>query len=114
MSMGNILQNLLFILIFGCLFLYIGLKRSAMSKDNFKLLFLFGIFLIIYFFVKAFVSSEPGENNTTNFIYLFIIAPLIIIIGIKGSSTSSGYFNILAICAFFIIIYHSYKLCFDE
>ena len=114
MSMGNILQNLLFILIFGCLFLYIGLKRSTMSKDNFKLLFLFGIFLIIYFFVKAFVSSEPGENNTTNFIYLFIIAPLIIIIGIKGSSTSSGYFNILAICAFFIIIYHSYKLCFDE
>ena len=114
MSMGNILQNLLFILIFGCLFLYIGLKRSNMSKDMFKQLFLFGIILIIYFFMKAFSNSEPGESNTTNFIYLFIIAPLIVIIGIKGSSTSSGYFNILAICAFFIIIYHSYKLCFDE
>ena len=114
MSMGNILQNLLFILIFGCLFLYIGLKRSNMSNDMFKQLFLFGIFLVIYFFMKAFSNSEPGESNTTNFIYLFIIAPLIILIGIKGSSTSSGYFNILAICAFFIIIYHSYKLCFDE
>jgi hypothetical protein len=114
MSGGSILQNLLYILIFGCLFLYIGLKRNNMSKNNFKLLFLFGIFLVIYFFMKAFAISEPGESNTTNFIYLFIIAPLIVLIGIKGSKTSNGYFNILAICAFFIIIYHSYKLCFDE
>jgi len=114
MSVSNIVENLLFILIFGCLFLYIGLRRNNMSKDMFKKIFLFGIFLVIYFFIKAFSNSEPGESNTTNFIYLFIIAPLIVIIGIKGSKTSTGYFNILAICAFFIIIYHSYKLCFDE
>ena len=114
MSQQNILQNLLYIFIFGCLFLYIGLKRNSISKDIFDKLFLFGIILIIYFFIKIFVDSEPGESNTTNFIYLFIIAPLLLLISIKGSSTSAGYFNILAICAFFIIIYHSYKLCFDE
>ena len=114
MSTKNILYNLLYILIFGCLFLYIGLKRNSMSKNMFKYLFLFGIFLVLYFFMKVFVNSDPDESNTTNFIYLAIIAPLIIFIGLKGSSTSSGYYNILAICAFFIIIYHSYKLCFDE
>jgi hypothetical protein len=114
MSEKNILQNLLYIFIFGCLFLYIGLKRSKMSKHIFKKLLLFGIILVIYFFIKAFAISEPGESNTTNFIYLFLIAPLIVFIGIKGSSTPAGYFNFLAICAFFIIIYHSYKLFFDE
>jgi hypothetical protein len=114
MSIKNIFQNILYILIFGCLFLYIGLKRNNMSKNMFKQLFLFGIILIIYFFIKAFSVSDLDESNTTNFIYLFIIAPLIILIGIKGSSTPTGYYTILAICAFFIIIYHSYKLCFEE
>ena len=114
MSVQNNLYNLLYILIFGCLFLYIGLKRNSMSKKMFKQLFFFGMVLIIYFFVKAFVSSEPGENNKTNFIYLFLIAPLILLIGIKGSSTPTGYYTILAIFSFFIIIYHSYKLCFEE
>ena len=114
MSEKTILHNLLYILIFGCLFLYIGLKRSSMSKDRFKQLFLFGIFLIVFFFVKIFINSDPDDNNASNFIYLVIIAPLIVFIGLKGSTTSNGYFNILALFAFFIIIYHSYKLCFDE
>jgi|LauGreDrversion4_2_1035121.scaffolds.fasta_scaffold287586_3 hypothetical protein len=113
MSITNILNNLLYILIFGCLFLYIGLKRNNISKDTYKGLFIFGIFLIIYFFIKIF-TNEPGDNIVTNFLYLFLVAPLIVFIGIKGTTTSIGYYNILAIIAFFIIIYHSYKLCFDE
>jgi hypothetical protein len=114
MSVANILKNFLYILIFGCLFLYIGLKRNNISANTFKQLFIFGIVLIVFFCIKAFSNSEPGESNTTNFIYLLIIAPLIVLIGLKGASTPTGYYNILAICAFFIIIYHSYKLCFDE
>ena len=53
MSGANILNNFIYILIFGCLFLYIGLKRNSMSANSFKQLFIFGIVLIIFFFYKS-------------------------------------------------------------
>ena len=80
MSEKTILHNLLYILIFGCLFLYIGLKRSSMSNDRFKQLFLFGIFLVIFFFVKIFIITDPDDNNASNFIYMVIICIIIHII----------------------------------
>ena len=83
MSEKTILHNLLYILIFGCLFLYIGLKRSSMSKDKFKQLFLFGIFLIVFFFVKIFIITVINifycyKNHwITKFITIFKILEII-------------------------------------
>ena len=113
MNYYNLFVHLFHILIVGGLFLYIGINRDYSPKFIFNLLIILGTIIIIYHTYKTYIRLTMKINPWVNLFHIFIVAPLLIYIGIKGTETKRLYFELLLMLAFAAIGYHAYYIFYN-
>lgn len=106
--------HLFHIFFVGILFLYVGIMQKEIPTYLFNILFALGIIIIIYHAYKAYIKIKKGMSAWINYIHIFLIGPLLLIIGYNGKETSRKYFELLLMAAFASIGYHTYYLFLDE
>lgn len=109
----NIFIHLFHILFVGTLFLYVGINREKIPAFIFPLLTYLGIIIILYHSYKAYLKLSNDKSAWINYIHMFLIGPLLILIGLNGRDTSRKYFEILLMAGMASIGYHGYYLFFS-
>jgi len=109
MNSHNII-SLIHIIIFGGLFLYVGIRRDKVSNWLFTLLLYLGIILFFYQLYKVYSKVKAGKSYWIYVLHIVIIAPLLVWVGYNGKNTSRKYFESLLILGFASIGYHGYYL----
>lgn len=108
--MSEIVVNLFHILIVSSLFLYVGIKKLHTPTFMYSILAIVGTIIILYHSFKVYIKLKAGMNPWINYIHIFIIAPLILYIGLNRDKTPRFYFEILLMLGFASIGYHGYYL----
>ena len=90
--------------------LYIGLARDKVSDSVFKGVFVLGLIVLFYQSYKAYTKIVGGKSAWVNYIHILLIAPLLLIIGHYGKTTSRKYFEMLLLAAFAAGGYHGLSL----
>jgi len=112
--MNIILLHLLHIFLISSLFIYVGISKTSIPNWLYSVLLILGIILIPYQGYKAFIYYKNGKSwYWYNLMHVFLIAPLLILIGIKKEKTSSYAFDFLLMLGFASLGFHSLSL-FDE
>ncbi len=112
MSSSHIFVHIFHILFVGTLFLYVGINGIKTPAFIFPMLMYLGIIIIIYHSYKAYLKISIDKSAWVNFIHIFLIGPLLIIIGLNGVETSRKYFELLLMAGMASIGYHGYYLVF--
>ena len=108
---SHIILSLFHIFFVVPFFLYVGLQRSAASNEIFTTLLVLGIVLLCYQGYKGLIRYVNSSSYFwVNAIHVFLIAPLLIIIGLKGKNTETPYYELLLMLAFAAGGYHLYSL----
>ena len=100
--------HLLHILIFSNLLFYVGIMRTKLPEFMFPLLIFIGVGVLGYHIYKAF--SNP-KYAWTNYIHIFLVAPLFVLIGVYGKETSYVFFEYCLMLGFASLGYHAYSIC---
>jgi len=87
--------------------LYVGLVREQVPESVFKVVLALGVIVLFYQSFKAYTKIMEGKSPWINYIHIFLLAPLLIIIGHYGKNTSRKYFEMLLMFAFAAGGYHS-------
>ena len=98
--------HLFHILFVSGLLLYIGITQDAMPKWIYPFLIVLGIFIVIYHIYKSIYK----KNAWINYIHIFILGPLLFLIGVYNNKTPRKYFEITLMLAFASFGYHLYYL----
>lgn len=101
----QVLVNLFHIVLVG-LFFYVGIKRDKIPPAMFPGLVGLGIFVAAYHLFKA----SKKKDAWVNYIHIFLIAPLLVFIGLSKQETPRKYFEIVLMLGFAAIGYHGYYL----
>ena len=106
----NFLVHLFHILIVGTLFLYVGIRQTNIPNFMYSVLIGFGMLVLLYHGFKIYKKLQEGSNPWINYIHVFIVAPLLLYIGLNKKKTPRFYFEILMMLGFAAIGYHGYYL----
>jgi hypothetical protein len=90
--------------------LYIGLAREQVPETLFKFIFGLGVFVGLYQCYKAYVKIMDGKSPWINYIHIFLLVPLLLIIGYNGKNTKRKYFEMLLLMTFAAMGYHSLSI----
>jgi hypothetical protein len=112
MTSSHVLVHIFHILFVGGLFLYVGINGVKIPAFIFPLLMYLGIIIIIYHSYKAYLKILLDKSAWVNYFHIFLIGPLLIIIGLNGIDTSRKYFELLLMAGMASIGYHGYYLVF--
>jgi len=112
MNLSHTFVHLFHILFVGVLFLYVGINGTKIPAFIFPFLKYLGIIIIIYHSYKAYLRVSNEKSAWVNLIHMFLIGPLLVIIGIYGIDTSRKYFEMLLMAGMASIGYHGYYLLF--
>lgn len=108
----NFFVHLFHVLIVGSLFLYVGIIGNKIPSFFYPILFYLGILIIIYHSYKAYNKILIEKSAWVNYIHIFFVGPLLMIIGYYGAETSRKYFELLLMAGMASIGYHGYYLFF--
>lgn len=106
----NLFVHLFHILIVGSLFLYVGIVKTNIPNFMYYVLLVLGIIIMLYHGFKVYKKLKEGLNPWVNYIHIFIVAPLLLYIGLNREKTQRLYFEILLMLGFSAIGYHGYYL----
>jgi len=104
--------HLFHVLFVGSLFLYVGINGNKIQSFFYPILFYLGIFVIIYHSYKAYGKIIIEKSAWVSYIHIFLVGPLLIIIGYNGAETSRKYFDLLLMAGMAAIGYHGYYMFF--
>ena len=104
------LVHLFHILIFGSLFLYVGIERTNIPSFMFPLLLGLGVIVILYHMFKVYTYMKQGRGYWVNLIHILLVGPLLVYIGYNGEKTARLYFELLLMLGFAAIGYHGYYM----
>jgi len=104
--------HLFHILIVGSLFLYVAIKGNTIPQLLYPILKYLGIIIILYHCYKAYVKITNNKSAWVNYLHIFLIGPLLVIIGYNGKETSRKYYDLLLMAGMASIGYHGYYLLF--
>jgi hypothetical protein len=112
MSTSHKFVSLFHILFVGILFLYVSINGVKTPAFIFPLLKYLGIIIIIYHYYKSYLKIIDNKSAWINYIHIFFIGSLLIIIGLNGINTPRQYFELLLMAGMAAIGYHGYYLLF--
>jgi len=104
--------HLFHIIFVGILFLYVSINQLKTPAFIFPLLKYLGIIIILYHCYKSYLKIIDNKSAWVNYIHIFFIGPLLIIIGSNGVNTPRKYFELLLMAGMAAIGYHGYYLLF--
>jgi hypothetical protein len=98
--------SLAYVLLIAPIFFYIGIAREQVPDIAFSALGLFGVGNFLLNAYWAYTKISGGNSPWLNYINLFIISPLVIILVINGKTANRKYFEMLLMVAFAAFGYH--------
>jgi hypothetical protein len=90
--------------------LYIYFTHNELPDIMFKVVFGLGAFVLIYQMYKTYIKLAAAQSPWVNLIHIFLLAPLLLIIGYYGKETSRKYFEMLLMMTFAAAGYHGWSL----
>jgi hypothetical protein len=87
--------------------LYVGMAREQVPESVYKVTLALGVIVLFYQSFKAYKKLADGKSPWINYIHIFLLAPLLLIIGFNGKNTNRKYFEMLLMFAFAAAGYHS-------
>jgi hypothetical protein len=105
--------NLFHILFVGTLFLYVGIYQKQIKHSLYMFLIFLGLFVFIYHSFIILHKIKSGNQIWINLIHIFVVAPLLLIIGFNKEETPRKYFEMLLMLGMAVIGYHTYYLFFE-
>jgi len=101
------LQNhLLHALVIGPAFLAVGFFREQVPSAVFYILIGLGVIVLLYHAYRAFGKIKEGKTAWVNWIHIFLIAPLLLIVGYLGKDANRRYFEMMLLLGFAATGYH--------
>ena len=107
---NHIILALVHLVIIVPFLLYIGLAREQVPESVFKGVLGLGFVVLMYQSFKAYSKITEGKSPWINYIHIFLLAPLLLIIGYNGKNTNRKYFEMLLMFAFAAGGYHSLSI----
>ena len=102
------LQNhLLHALLIGPAFFYIGYMRDQIPSPVFTGLLVVGAVVLLYHLYRAFTKIKDGKSAWINWIHIFLVAPLLLLIGYLGKDAERRYFEMMILLGFAATGYHA-------
>ena len=101
---------LLHALVLAPFLLYIGLAREQVPDSLFTALMGIGAVILGYHAFKAYGKIMQNQSAWVNYIHIFLVAPLLIIIGFYGKNASRRFFEMLLLLGFSALGYHGLTL----
>jgi len=98
----------------GPLFLYVGLSRETIPDAVFNALGVLGLVLIGYHSYLAYTKLKDNKSAWVNWIHIFLIAPLLLIVGYLKKDASRRYFEMFLLLGFAAIGYNGLYLIRDN
>lgn len=96
------------VLFVGLLFIFVGIYRENIPKWMFPVLFSLGIVVVLYHLYHIVHKWSLQKSYWVNLLHVFIMGPLLIMIGYFGEKTSRLYFELLLMLGFAAVGYHTY------
>ena len=90
--------------------LYVGLGREQVPESVFKGVLALGVIVLFYQSYKAYSKISDGKSPWINYIHIFLLSPLLLIIGYYGKNANRKYFEMLLMFAFAAGGYHSLSM----
>jgi len=106
----DLFLHLLHIVIFGTIFLYIGIRQKEAPKLIFTALLFLGIVVILYHTYKSYNKYQKHHSYWINMLHVFVIGPLLVYVGFRGTETERMYFECMIMIGFAVIGYHLYYM----
>lgn len=98
--------NIVHILLFAPLFIYVGLNRDQVHPYIFQALGLIGVVIIAYHSYRAYTKIMSGQSAWINWIHILLIAPLLLLLGYLKKDANRRYFEMLLLLGFAALGYH--------
>jgi hypothetical protein len=72
------------------------------------------VIVFLYHGYKVYIKCKEGKSYLINLFHMFIVAPVLLYIGVNGDKTSRFYFELLLMLGFAVIGYHGYYMIKGE
>lgn len=98
---------------FGPLFLYVGLARDNVPDHLFNVLGFIAVVMLVYHAYRAYTKLKENKSAWINWIHIFLIAPLLLIVAYLKKDANRRYFEMILLAGFAAIGYHGTYLIRD-
>ena len=112
--MGPIEKNLFHVLVVAPLFLYVGFYGNTTPTLLFDLMGVLGALVLMYHLYRAYERLKNNQSAWINWIHIFLVAPLLLIVGYLKQDASPRYFEMLLLLGFAALGYHASYLIKDR
>ena len=92
------------------LFLYVGFAREDVPDTVFNALGVLGLVIIGYHVYRAYQNLKDNKSAWVNWIHIFLVAPLLLILSYLKKDASRRYFEMLLLLGFAAMGYHGLYL----
>lgn len=99
-------NHLLHVFLIGPALLYVGYYRDQMADIAFSVLLAVGAAVLLYHLYRAFTKIKEGKSAWVNWIHIFLIAPLLLLVGYLGKDAERRYFEMMLLLGFAAVGYH--------
>ena len=96
------------------MFLYVGLYKESVPDHVFTALGVLGLVVLAYHSYRAYGKLHENRRAWINWIHIFLIAPLLLILGYLKKDANSRYFEMLLLLGFAAFGYHALYLIRDS
>jgi hypothetical protein len=101
-------RNLFHVLVVGPLFVYVAIARDGTPDAVYNILGALAAVIFLYHSYKAFTKLKAGQSAWVNWIHIFLIAPLLLILAYLKKSADARYYEMLLLLGFAAIGYHGF------
>jgi hypothetical protein len=112
--MSHAILHALHVFLVSPFVIYVGLARESMPDAVYATLLGLGCFILAYHGYKAFLKLQEGQSAWINWIHIFLVAPLFIILGYLKKSASRRYYEMMLLLGFATLGYHGLYLIRDS
>lgn len=108
--MSNAALNAFHVLLVGPTLLYTGFSPESVPNSVYNGLLVAGIFILCFHTYKAFTKLKDNQSAWVNWIHIFLVAPLLMIVGYHKKEANRRYFEMLLLLGLAAIGYHGLYL----
>lgn len=103
--------HLIHLVVIGSFLLYVGIVKTNMPSFMYTVLFITSILIVIaHGYLAISLYNKPKSYLWVNLFHIFIVAPVLLMIGLNGVKTPRYYFQLILMLGFAAIGYHGYYL----
>ena len=106
MSLAPAQIHLAHLALIGPLFLYVGFARDSVPDHVFNAIGVLALVVLGYHVYRAYTKLKENKSAWINWIHIFLVAPLLLILAYLKKDAHQRYFEMLLLLGFAAVGYH--------